>query len=508
MRCLVPARLPVRLLTTLWLVSLLTAAFGQGTVRVGLAEDPDVLDPTVGRTYVGRIVFAALCDKLFEIDTTSAIVPQLATGYTTSADGLTVTIPLRTGVMFHDGTWMDAEAVKYSLERHMSMPGSNRSSELAQIDSVTVVDAATIQLNLSTPFSPLIAQLADRAGMIVSPAAAEAAGENFGNAPVCAGPFRFVERVAQDRIVLERFADYWDAASISIDRVVYLPIPDSSVRLANLQSGDLEIIERPAPTDLGIIRSAGNLVVPSAPSLGYQGITINVSNPGPRDNPLSADVRVREAFELAIDREVINNVVFGGEFVVGNQPVPPTSPWYVPELTVSGRDLERARALLAEAGHSRVAFELMVANSPEGVRVGEVIQALAGEAGFDISLRATEFATALTLQEQGDYDAFPVGWSGRVDPDGNIHQFHTCAGTLNEHGYCDPAVDEALDGARAVGDNDSRYDLYRQALERYLPSRHIIYLYHTQLFFPHTTRLQGFEAYPDGLIRFQGVNLQ
>src|SRR5690606_12850385 len=175
---------------------------------------------------------------------------------------------------------------------------SNRASELAQLESVTVVDADTVELHLSQPFAPLIAQLADRAGMMVSPAAAEAAGENFGNAPVCAGPFRFVERVAQDRIVVERFPEYRNADAISIDRIVYLPIPDSSVRLANLQSGDLELIERAAPTDLGIIRADANLVLPSAASLGYQGITINISNPGEQDNPLSQDARVREALEL------------------------------------------------------------------------------------------------------------------------------------------------------------------------------------------------------------------
>src|SRR5690606_31401238 len=194
--------------------------------------------------------------------------------------------------------------------------------------------------------------------------AAEAAGEAFGNAPVCAGPFRFVERVAQDRIVLERFEDYYAADQVAIDRVVFLPIPDTSVRLANLQSGDLDMIERPAPTDLGIMRADPNLVIPSVPSLGYQGITINVANPEPRDHPLAADVRVREAFELAIDRNTINDVVFGGEFVVGNQPVPPSSPWYVDEVAVPQRDVERARALLDEAGVDRVSFELMVANNP------------------------------------------------------------------------------------------------------------------------------------------------
>ncbi|HZJ08108.1 MAG TPA: ABC transporter substrate-binding protein, partial [Trueperaceae bacterium] len=402
-------------------------------------------------------------------------MPQLATGYTTSDDGLTVSIDLRPDVTFHDGTPMDAEAVRYSLDRSKNLPGSNRASELEQLESVTVVDEDTVELHLSTPFSPLIAQLADRAGMIVSPTAAEAAGEDFGNAPVCAGPFKFVERVAQDRIVLERFADYWNAEAIAIDEVVFLPIPDSSVRLANLQSGDLQLIERPAPTDLAIIRSDANLVVPSAPSLGYQGITINLSNPEPRDDPLSSDVRVREAFELAIDRNTINDVVFGGEFVVGNQPVPPSSPWYVADIPVPERDLERARALLDEAGVERVSLEMIVANNPEAVRVGEVIQAMAGEAGFDVTLRATEFATALDLQEQGQYAAFPVGWSGRIDPDGNIHQFHTCEGALNESGYCNEDVDRLLNEARAATTTEERYDLYRQALELYLPDRHIIY---------------------------------
>ena len=483
---------------------LLGATLAQGTVRVGLAEDPDVLDPDLGRTYVGRIVFASLCDKLFDITPGLEIIPQLATGSETSEDGLALTLTLRDDVVFHDGTPFNAEAVKYNIERSKTFPGSNRASELAQVDSVEVIDEYTVQLNLTQPFSPLVALLADRSGMMVSPTAAEAAGEDFGNAPVCAGPFAFSDRVAQDRIVLTKFSDYYDAENIMIDEVVFLPIPDASVRLANLQSGDLELMERAAPTDLNTIRNDPNLELPSAASLGYQGITINLSNPEPRDNPLASDPRVREAFDLAIDRNVINQVVFDGEFIVGNQAVPPSSPWYVPDYAIPERDVERAKALLAEAGHERVSFELMVANNPQAIQVGEVVQSLASEAGFDISIRATEFATALNEQEEGNYDAFQIGWSGRIDPDGNIHQFQTCEGNLNEMGWCDGSVDEALNAARAESDTDARFDLYKEAAMTYLPDRHIIYLYHTQLFFPHTNRLQGFQAYPDGIIRFQG----
>ena len=222
----------------------------QTTLRIGLAEDPDMLDPTLARTYVGRIVFASFCDKLFDIDEKLNIVPQLALSHETSDDGKEVTIKLRPGVKFHDGEPFDAEAAKFSLERHMTMPGSFRKPELAQLDHVDVVDPLTIKLVLKTPFSPLIAQLTDRAGMMVSPKAAKEAGDKFGLKPVCAGPYKFVERVQQDRIVFEKFADYWNKDNVHIDRIVYLPIVDATVRLANLKSGGLDLIERLLATDI------------------------------------------------------------------------------------------------------------------------------------------------------------------------------------------------------------------------------------------------------------------
>src|SRR6516225_2397295 len=226
------------------------SAFAQTNLRIGLAEDPDVLDPTLARTYVGRIVFSSICDKLFDIDEKLAIVPQLALSHETSADGKAVTIKLRPGVKFHDGEPFNAEAAKYSLERHLNMKGSFRKPELGSVDKVEIVDPMTIKLVLKEPFSPLLAQLTDRAGMMVSPKAAEAAGDKFGLRPVCAGPYQFVARVPQGRIVGEKFADYWNKDNVHIDKVIYQPIPDSTVRLANLRSGQLDFIERAAATDV------------------------------------------------------------------------------------------------------------------------------------------------------------------------------------------------------------------------------------------------------------------
>src|ERR1700741_5408279 len=260
------------------LLSFETSGHAQTTLRVGLAEDPDVLDPTLSRTYVGRIVFSAFCDKLFDIDEKLNIVPQLALSYESSADGKEMTIKLRPGVKFHDGEPLDAEAAKFSIERHMTIPGSFRKSELASVDHVEVVDPLTIKLVLKTPFSPLITQLTDRAGMMVSPKAAKEEGDKFGLHPVCAGPYKFVERVQQDRMVFEKFADYWNKDNVFIDRVVFLPIVDATVRLANLKDGGLDLIERVLATDIKDVRADNRLKLATALELGYLGLTLNINN--------------------------------------------------------------------------------------------------------------------------------------------------------------------------------------------------------------------------------------
>src|SRR5471030_1741171 len=391
----------VLLATTLSLAA--TGAFAQSHLRIGIGDDPDVLDPTLSRTYTGRIVFASICDKLFDIDENLKIVPQLALRNETSADGKTVTIKLRTGVKFHDGEPLDAAAAKYSLDRHLNMKGSFRRAELSSIDSVDVVDPLTIKLNLKAPFSPLLAQLTDRAGMMVSPKAAEAAGDKFGLHPVCAGPYKFVERVAQDRIVVEKFADYWDKDHVFIDKITYLPIVDSTVRLANLRSGSLDLIERVLATDIKTVRDDPKLKLSKAVSLGWFGLLINQNNGPKSNNPLGKDPRVRRAFEASLDRDAINQVVFNGEFVAGNQLVNPQSPYYQEKYPVPKRDLAKAKALMVEAGiKTPLAIDFMVVNSSEQRSVAEVVQSMAAEAGFDLKIRVVEAATGQKEAEDGE----------------------------------------------------------------------------------------------------------
>jgi peptide/nickel transport system substrate-binding protein len=478
------------------------------TLRIGLQEDPDMLDPTLARTFVSRIVFATLCDKLVDITPDLQIVPQLATSWSWSGEGKVLTMALRPGVKFHDGEPMDAEAVRYSLDRHLNMPESRRRSEISPITAIEVVDPLSVRITLNAPFSPLIAQLADRAGMIISPKAAKAAGTSFGLRPVCAGPYKFVERVTQDRIVVERFADYWDKNAVTFPQITYLPIPDTTVRLANLQAGQLDLVERLSPSDMASIRSDRRFAVAAVTSLGYQTIAFNTGNGDKAKNPFAVDARLRQALNWAIDRTVINKVAFEGMFTEGNQFVAPESPYYNRSFPIAGRDVGKAKALLKEAGANNPVLTLLVPNNNEALQTAQIIQSMAQEAGIVIKISAIEFASMLAEATRGNFEAELVGWSGRVDPDGNIYAAAICDGSFNDGHYCNPAVDKLLEAARKTGDFEMRKKLYDQATEIYMQDVPRLFLYHPKLLYAFTSRLDGFKPYPDGLIRVQGMRFK
>jgi peptide/nickel transport system substrate-binding protein len=505
------------------LALLLTLAAGpveaqKSTLVIALNQDPDILDPTLSQSYVGRIVYANMCEKLYDIDEALQPFPQLAAEMPQFSDGgRTVTLKLRPGVKFNDGTPMDAKAVKYSLDRHRSFKGSNRRSELALVTEVEAVDPLTVRLRMSRPFSPILGALLDRAGMPVSPQQAEKLGDKFGTAPVCVGPWTVAERVAQDRIVLERSAHYFDPKAAAFDKLIFRIIPDDNVRLANLRSGDIDLMHLVRPSDATTLKREGRFEVPSVTGLGYQGITINLRNksgktnpPGDLGTPLANDPRVREALDLSLDRDALNQVAWDGQYTPGCTPLSPVHAYHDKSRKCPARDVARAKKLLAEAGHPNgIAFEMMVTNDPPQRRVAEVIQGMAREAGIAVSIRPTEFASQLSQQDAGAYQASLIGWSGRVDPDANIHQFQTCKGSLNVNLFCDEQVDGALNRAREVSDFKERFELYRQAIDRATSvHRGLVYLYHLNYIVAFPKNLRGYRANPDGLIRLKGVSWQ
>jgi peptide/nickel transport system substrate-binding protein len=485
-----------------------------GAVALSMFEDADTLDPTFAGTAGAREVFINMCEKLYDLDAEGNLVPQLAAALPeVSEDGRSVTIRLRDGVLFNDGTPMDADAVVTSLERHRTAEGSRRTSELASVTAVSAVDPLAVSLTLANPDAALAATLSDRAGMIMSPAQLEALGEDFGNEPVCVGPFSFVERVVGDHITLERSEHYYDAGSVYLDRVVYRPIPDETIRSANLRSGDLQVVDRLATTDVAAFEADPAFVVVQRTSNAYTALTVNVANasgiagePGPVDNPLSDD-RLREAFDLALDREQINQIVYNGLQVVGCGPISPANPYH-DGVPCPGRDIEAAQALVAETGvETPIRVELQVPISPVNVRLGELMQSQVAEAGFDLQVVPMEAATSYQNQNDGAYDIVLTPWSGRVDPDANIHRFHHSAGTDNFPKAVDPELDALLDEARSTYDFEARKAIYDEIVTRLKERRSVIYFQHQVLYAAHDADVHGFELYVDGMPRLKSAYL-
>jgi len=494
------------------------AAKAGGTLRVALSAEPDALDPTLARTLVGRTVFTSICEKLYDVDSKLAVVPQLASALPQfSADGLSAVIKLRPGVKFADGTPLDAAAVKTSLDRHMTLAGSARKSELTSVANVAVTDPATVTLTLKQPFTPLTAILADRSGMIMSPTALKAEGDaNFGANPVCVGPFKFSTRVAQDRIEVVKDPNYYDAGKVFLDKITYKIIADPTTRFNNLRSGDVEVLDAVAATDVDALKGESTLELLASDSLGYQGITINIGNvagvgkpaaalPANLAGPLSADARVRQAFELSIDRAAINKVVFRGQYSPACGPISPASPFTSDAAQACPKfDPAAAKALLTAAGVALpLKVSMIIGNTPDAARLGQAIQAQVKDGGFDLQLIPTEFAASLNQTDAGKYQMFQIGWSGRVDPDGNIANFVSSLGSQNNNGYSNSTVDSLLAQARIKPDLATRRDLYGQVITQLHKDAGIIYLYRQKNFTGVSRKVVGVQVYGDGLLRFE-----
>jgi peptide/nickel transport system substrate-binding protein len=483
--------------------SLLVGAAQAATLRVGIQDDPDALDPAVSGTYTGRFIFAAMCDKLVDIAPDLSIIPQLAEKWQLSDDKKSVTFTLRQGVKFHDGTDFNAEAVKFNIERMLTMKDSRRKAELSSVASVDVLAPDQVRLNLKEPFAPLLSVLSDRAGMMVSPKAA--ASENFAAAPVCAGPYKFVERKARDLIRLEKSPDYWGAANYGYDSVVYYNIPDSTVRLARVRAGDLEVAERIAPTDIKTVREDKNLKLHSAPGLAVSHLMVNVGNGEKANSPLGKDARLRRAFELSIDRNVINRVAFNGEYTADNQMIPPSDPYHSKAHPIPARNIAAAKALMAEAGMTSVPVELTFENALTDARVAQIVQSMAKEAGFDVQLLPLETTSAIQRYLNGNFQMYIGNWSGRGDPDPTLYAFFSCEGGQNVNKYCNKDLEGVLNAARTESDIQKRKALYEKATGIYLTDLPTIPMYHPNWFFAARSTVDGIKVYPDGLLRLKDV---
>ncbi|WP_433663674.1 ABC transporter substrate-binding protein [Nocardia sp. CA-128927] len=483
-----------------------------GDLVMGLSAEPDKLDPTTSSSLYTRYVMNSICEKLYDNDASGNLVPQLATALPdVSEDGLTVTIPVRNGIKFADGAPFDATAVQTSLQRHLTMKTSQRTSEMGPIASIETADPSHVVIRYKKPFAPITAALADRAGMIMSPVElAKDEGKNFGDHPTCVGPFKFVKRIPQTSIIVERDPLYYDAKNVHLDKVTYRIMIDANIRASNLRSGDIQVADTISPQDVDALAKDPDLHLLQSGSLGYQGIYLNIGNVDgvgkpakPIDTPIAKDPRVRLAFSQSINRQSLVDTVFNNWFEAACSGIVPKSTYATPAgIACPTYDPAHSKQLLAEAGvQLPYPITMQVSNTQDELRYAQALQANVAEGGFDLKIVPTEYSTLLDVQKRGTYEALMLGWSGRLDPDANITRFMTTGSGGNYGGYSSPKLDELLAKAARTSDTAQRAELYGQATKIIQEDNPYLYTYRKRLLTVHSAKVTGIEGYADGVVR-------
>jgi peptide/nickel transport system substrate-binding protein len=472
------------------------------TLNVGLDADPPQLDPHFSTAAVDRQVYQSIYDKLVDVDEDLNIIPQLAKEWEISEDGKTYTFLLQEGVTFHDGTPFNAEAVKFNLERMLDPSiGTARTSEISSIETVEAVDELTVKVQLKEAFSPFLSVLSDRAGMMVSPTAVKEKGDDFSNSPVGTGPFKFVERVKQDKIVVEANQDYWGGAP-KVEKIVYRPYTDENVRKTNFISGSTDIINKIPPKDVEELKNNSNVTLSEVPGPGFQGLYLNH-----KSEPFN-NKALRQALDLVIDRDAIIEVALHGTAVPSASAIAPSSWAYDESIKPKERDIEKAKQIMSDAGYpDGFSFTLKLPASPIEQQMAQMIQSMAAEAGIKVEIETVEFGTMLDQMDNFEFDAVRLGWSGRVDPDGNIHSLFRTDGTIN-YGYSNEKMDQLLDDARSESDQEKRKALYSEAMKLGQEEVPFIFIYHETDYKAYKNYVKDFKHIPDTMMRFHNISFE
>lgn len=469
---------------------------GPKVLNIGLKADPPSMDPNISTSLYDRQVYASLYDKLFDLNPQGEIVPMLVDTYEVSEDGKTYTFKLKQGIKFHDGTDFNAEAVKFNFDRNINEEKSRRKGELKFVESVSVVDDSTVQVQLTQPFAPFLAVLTDRAGMIVSPAAVEKFGDDYVNNPVGTGPFVFVKQVKGDSVTLKKNENYW-GGEVKLDEVNYRVFTNGTAKVQNLRSGMLDIIDETPVKEIPALEADANFEMITESGMGYQGLHLNNSRP-PFDNKY-----LRAAVDRAIDRDALVKVLFDGYAAPARTAFPKGNLAYNEELNSPVPiNADEIKSLLEQGGKPNgFEFKLMITTSPENEQLGAVVQNMLKQHNINVVLEKVEYGQLLDAGAKGEFEAMQLGWSGRPDPDLNFYDF-VVTGNLNNYGRISiPQLDEIVEQARAEQDVAKRKELYDQASKIIHDEGAYSYLYHQFVLIGYSSKVSGVEYYPDGLIR-------
>ncbi len=491
-----------------------------GTLVVGLVAEPVNLDPAqvtdLNSNRVGRRIAETLVTFPEE---STRIVPGLAESWVVSKDGRRYTFKLRKGVSFHDGTPLDAEAVKFSIDRQINpehpfnklgkYPFAN--FFFGNIKAVEVVDPLTVEFVLKEPRASFLAVLTAGAASIVSPTAVRKYGQDYALTPVGTGPFKYVSWERGQRVVLERNPSYW-RFPLKLDRVIYRPIVEDQARLTELLTGALDLIVGTPPDYVGQLEA--NPKVTLLKQVGAHVWYLGINN---QRKPFD-DKRVRQALNYAVNKDAIVRDVLKGTGSLSVGPVLPKTWGADGGLKPYPYDPERARKLLTEAGYpGGFTTTLWVPESGSGmqspVAMSTVIQSNLKAVGVNVSLQTMEWGAYLAKLRSKDQELFALSWmAGNEDPDMVMYPLlHSSQWTPNGPNralYKNEKFDEILHQARLTTDEKKRADLYRQAQRILVDDPPWIFIDHEIQTAAHAKRVQGFKLHPSFDLRVETISLR
>ncbi len=471
-----------------------------GVLRAGMQTDPVGLDPHTTNATATRNMLENVYDTLVMHDSSGAIVPALAESWSASDDGLVWTFVLRAGVTFHNGDALTASDVAFSINRIKDPEiASPRADDFGVVESITAVDDHTVQITLSQPFSPLLAKLAKSLNVIVSEDVVAAEGDLeevvFGT-----GPFIFVEYLPATRMVLERNPNFWGSDADGnqlpyLDGITFVFFPDAVARTTAVQTGNVDWIEYVPAADVTILQADSDVTIVGGLSANFRSLYFNVTQP-PFDNKL-----VRQAIAYAIDEQaIVDLALFGtGGVAATGTTVPPSNYYGVSTSPYVGRDVERALALMAEAGYADgFTFDLYVTSTYDFLRTpAEIIQSNLADIGITTNIVAEDWSIYLDKALASDFQATILGESGQSDPDDFLYNVFISGSGNNLGDFSSPELDALLERGRQATSQEERRAIYTEVQQLLFEESPHVFLFHSAQYEAIGNNVQGFEHFPN-----------
>jgi peptide/nickel transport system substrate-binding protein len=477
-----------------------------GTLTTAIFADPNTFDPHLAANIEGRTASLAIHDTLFSVDENGRLAPRLATSWEFSDEGKTLTVKLRSGVKFQDGTAFDAAAVKYNIDR-INDPklASIRKNEIRAMDRIEVIDGSTVRFVLKYPFAAFTFPLTDVAGAIGSPAAMEKWGANYGLHPVGTGPFKLAEYQKDTRTVLEKNPDFWMPGKPYLDRVIMRPIVTDSTRLAELRSGGVQMAEALPLQDIARLRQADSIVVSEKVGFRWEYFGFNLKSDYP-----GRSKQLRQAFQWAIDREALHKIAYFGTGSIGFDGVLPGSPFFDGNYKPFKRDLEKAKRLIGESGISTpVSIKGPLQPDPVKQRAAQIFQANAAEIGVRVDIEQIDAAAYRSLLFSGTLPIDLQGWWGyRPDPDQYLDILLSSTGSYAKaNGYENPEMDKLMAAQRQAATEAERKAIFRQVSA--LMNEDAVYVpwHYSSDFKGLSPTVKGFVHAANGITAFENISL-